>query len=453
MRRNLTWRELLVMAGFLFQTLSEAEFEFTGESPGNIDFLRGLLEQSCIEYKLAGSRLTITSQPMVQQEWLTLLGSMAGKCSELLCSPDELRPEILDVPMLAVVRQLNRHHFHTRFSCSGHGLRNPVIDFEKSSACIRANRLVNRLGFPCAIARRGEGRRLELQISESRLPDLGLLLADICDTGRIEVEKVRRKRKERRLEELLMIPGASSEEKDVCKHLHGFLESVADHCLVDPTGNLLSSKCFGVGPTVLLSAHMDTRQTIDLDSALVKEGSIWRKTSGIMGADDRAGAAMIIDLLEDIQNSQFTGTIKVALTVEEETGQRGAEQIDPVFFWGVDCAISLDRRNGCDIVTGSSKQRYCGKPYGRLFERVSERLWKGDNNYMMVDGGVSDLRVWSAMGIESVNLSVGFYKEHTPEEYLNLEEWHQTHDLVIAALPVIERWVTRKRERENLTRK
>ena len=55
-------------------------------------------------------------------------------------------------------------------------------------------------------------------------------------------------------------------------------------------------------------------------------------------------------------------------------------------------------------------------------------LWGGAYTYKITMGGTSDLRVWSKAGIPSVNLSIGYYNEHTPDEYLNLDEWHRTQD-------------------------
>lgn len=55
-------------------------------------------------------------------------------------------------------------------------------------------------------------------------------------------------------------------------------------------------------------------------------------------------------------------------------------------------------------------------------------------HYQPVEGGRSDLRVWSQIGtphIPSVNLSVGYFDEHTSNEYLELDTWHRVHDLLL----------------------
>jgi len=67
------------------------------------------------------------------------------------------------------------------------------------------------------------------------------------------------------------------------------------------------------------------------------KGNIWTRNLGILGADDRAGVALILNTLMDLCFNKHRGTIKVALTVEEEIGQHGAENIDKTFFSDVAC--------------------------------------------------------------------------------------------------------------------
>lgn len=103
--------------------------------------------------------------------------------------------------------------------------------------------------------------------------------------------------------------------------------------------------------------------------------------SGILGADDRAGIAIIMNILKELNQRDFTGTLKITFTVEEEIGQYGAEKIDSSFFDDVDCAISLDRRHASDIVTRNGYQDYCSPEFGQFFERVSRRMFGPDGGY------------------------------------------------------------------------
>jgi len=109
--------------------------------------------------------------------------------------------------------------------------------------------------------------------------------------------------------------------------------------------------------------------------------------------------------------------------------------LDPSFYQDVKMAISLDRKNGGDIIIRSALgKKYGPEQLGRLFETASSELWQGAHNYTITDGGISDLRVWSAKGVPSLNLSVGFHDEHKHTESLNLNEWRGTRQLVLHVL-------------------
>lgn len=237
------------------------------------------------------------------------------------------------------------------------------------------------------------------------------------------------------LELLLNLPGESGQEEPVRQFLLPQLTTRLHSVWQDDAGNLLGTRKFGNGPTVMLSAHMDVIYELAADSQLVKNGSIWSRSEGILGADDRAGIAMILILLDELPTQGFNGTIKVAFTVQEETGQKGAVKLDSSFYKDVKMAVSLDRRNGNDIVIRSNGSKTYGpEELGKLFETASKELWNGENNYIITNGGVSDLRVWSAEGVPSLNLSVGFRNEHTPYETLDIEEWRRTRQLVLHVL-------------------
>jgi putative aminopeptidase FrvX len=234
-----------------------------------------------------------------------------------------------------------------------------------------------------------------------------------------------------------MIPGETYHEEIIQARLLTVLPELLDKVWKDDYGNILGIKKCGFGPTIMLSAHMDIKSEICKDSFLNKNGNIWRRSEGILGADDRAGIAMIINILKSICTLNFKGKLKIVFTVEEEEGQQGAENLDPDFYKNVDFAISLDRKNGSNIVTKSSSQQYCDEEYGRVFEKAASLLWDGMYPYKMVTGGISDLRVWSKEGIQSVNLSIGFYDEHMPGETLKIDEWHNTFELVSYVLGML----------------
>ncbi|MEH7255683.1 hypothetical protein V7111_26615 [Neobacillus niacini] len=51
------------------------------------------------------------------------------------------------------------------------------------------------------------------------------------------------------------------------------------------------------GPTIFLSAHLDTVEEIVEGREILEEGSILRSSEGILGADDRVGIAAILEII------------------------------------------------------------------------------------------------------------------------------------------------------------
>lgn len=97
------------------------------------------------------------------------------------------------------------------------------------------------------------------------------------------------------------------------------------------TGNLL---CFvpatnaGLSP-LLFSAHLDTVKPTKGIKLQNQDG--WLSTDGktILGADDKAGIAVILEMLASVTERQLPhGGLEIVLTVAEETGLEGAKHLN-----------------------------------------------------------------------------------------------------------------------------
>ncbi|MDO9087997.1 MAG: M28 family peptidase [Anaerolineaceae bacterium] len=436
--KNVTWNDLLVFGGFLFEPLEENRFDLSCEKAFNLSFLVKLLCHLRVDHVFNAKKLQLNTPVPTRQSWIECLKTYAGKGDEGT-AVEKLQLENLDAPIIGVVRQLIRLGIRTTQSCGGHergGQRKslPYLKLACPTDLLIVKTLFNKLGFWSRITRH---QAIKIFEASDRLYDLGLALSKVEDIlpFRYEINQVR----EKTLEELLSIPGETYHEEKVREYVLDLLPEFMDKVWADEAGNVLGIKNCGIGPVILISAHMDIREPLSIGSKLLKLDGIWERDIGILGADDRAGMAIIFNILKDLNENLFQGTLKVAFTVEEEQGQIGAKFIEKNFFEGVDYAISLDRRNGSDVVNKSRFLNYGSEDYSNLFERASMNLWNDQHRYSSTEGGVSDLRVWSQMGIESVNLSIGFYNEHTDKEYLNLEEWHRVHDLVLMSFDLLYR--------------
>ena len=134
---------------------------------------------------------------------------------------------------------------------------------------------------------------------------------------------------------------------------------------------------------------------------------VWSPTG--LGADDRAGVYAIADLLRQGFRPH------VLLTDCEETGGQGAEEAaDWIPRPPVNLLIQLDRQGANDAVYYS-----CDNP--------SLERWITRHGYRTAIGTFSDISIlmpgWDRAG---VNLSVGYYGQHTEGEYLRLGELEET---------------------------
>lgn len=243
------------------------------------------------------------------------------------------------------------------------------------------------------------------------------------------------KKMRKQLLKLLNIHGVSGKEEPVRNYLKEVLPHLADIVKVDDYGNLLAEKKVGSGEgaTIMLSAHMDTVKNVYADRKVLENNGIITSSKGALGADDRAGIAIILEVLRNIDKLSFEGTIKVAFSREEEIGCVGSSKIDPAWYSDVDLAIVVDRRGNRDIVVGCF-DAFCSNEVGKFFEDVSAMQ---DMNWQAVEGGISDALTFSRNGINSVNLSAGYMNEHTEREYLVFDDMCDTVRLILQALAIV----------------
>ncbi|MEW8987898.1 MAG: M20/M25/M40 family metallo-hydrolase, partial [Bacillus sp. (in: firmicutes)] len=347
-----------------------------------------------------------------------------GRGGDLWFRPGIDEPKIreLDTHIAGIVRQLNRLGYYTNGSCDGHGKRNPYVMIIKESNVHQLVELLHALGIKIEPNHKSPTYyRIAFRLKPTELLDLAeklsLVDADWFDKG---IDFIKKQLFHNMLEELLMIPGASGDEAQVRNYVLEKLTPHVDHVTVDRYGNILAEKTYrgGQGPTILLNAHLDTVYEIKPDRKIVKEGNLWTSSKGILGADDRAGVAVILHLAEHLNDTSFSGKIKFIFTVEEECGLVGASQIDDYFLWNIDAAIVVDRRGNGDIVTSCGGYiQFCDTRYGQFFEKIADA--SGLSGWAVTKGGSSDTVIWAQHGIQSVNLSAGYNNEHSDRESLN----------------------------------
>jgi acetylornithine deacetylase/succinyl-diaminopimelate desuccinylase-like protein len=161
------------------------------------------------------------------------------------------------------------------------------------------------------------------------------------------------------------------------------------------------------GP-ILLQAHIDTVWK-DIPAVVKSNNMLFSKDkkTGI-GADDRAGVYIL---------SQFMNSgVSLLFTNHEESGGFGMDAFLRDFkdFSHIKLAIAVDRHGVGDYVT-----------YNSLPDQVHSYVRSFGFNE--VEGSFSDIALFTdTTRIPSVNLSCGYHREHTVNEYLCIDEMELT---------------------------
>lgn len=132
---------------------------------------------------------------------------------------------------------------------------------------------------------------------------------------------------------LTSIDSPSGKEAALAETLEGILVAKGFAVQRDDIGNIIARR--GEGEPLLLCCHMDTvessaglRQKIDGDF-------ICSSGDTILGADDKAGIAILLSCLESLDCDP---ALEVVLSVQEETGMQGTKSIKPGVLnskWGL----------------------------------------------------------------------------------------------------------------------
>ena len=176
----------------------------------------------------------------------------------------------------------------------------------------------------------------------------------------------------------------------------------------------------------LLSAHMDTVQR---ESDIEKINKIKITTNkitgkGIIGADDKCGIYIILQLLKEFN-------INFLFSVQEEVGGFGSSYfISNNDISHIPYGLILDRHGSSDIICTHNG-------YGTK-ELENDLLEIGQQFGFRPETGIwSDADNLSNQ-ISCANISVGYYNEHTKKEYVNLDETRHTLSFIRSILMNLE---------------
>jgi hypothetical protein len=163
---------------------------------------------------------------------------------------------------------------------------------------------------------------------------------------------------------------------------------------------------------VILTAHLDTVAGTKPTDVKVS-GHLARGIGGMLGADDRAGVALIL-WLASLGISEPRG-VGYALFLGEESGCVGAgEALAAGVFPEARVMLSLDRRGTGDLVIAQAGQPTASREAGWW---LAEQLGM---NHRLVQGVWTDSAAFAGVIPECFNVSVGYEGAHTDNDTQDL---------------------------------
>ncbi len=168
--------------------------------------------------------------------------------------------------------------------------------------------------------------------------------------------------------DLVRIPSNSFNERAVADYIKDELslfgytveEDNAGEELGGNSGNLLirvPATADGKGlKKLLIGAHMDTVEDgiHHVEPVVDDAGNIRSAGDTIVGADDKTGVSIIMEMLRKISEEKIPhGELLITFTIAEEKEARGVQEIPAELYKGFDAGIALDHSNPDSIIVGA----------------------------------------------------------------------------------------------------
>jgi putative aminopeptidase FrvX len=230
---------------------------------------------------------------------------------------------------------------------------------------------------------------------------------------------------------LLSVPSKTYQEDLMIEFICDYLYSMGYEFYLDESSNIYVTK--GVSDNYpCFVAHLDTVHSlkpirVEERSLTNDKGEYKLSLQGFsmfndqpvgIGGDDKCGIFVCLKLLEELDN------VKIAFFVSEEVGCIGSYQADSYFFSDVGYVVQFDAPSNYMV------SEYCSGT--KLFERDSEFFKRIEPvlketfnpDYLLQKHPYTDVRALKELfpEINMINLSCGYHRYHTPNEYIIVDE-------------------------------
>jgi len=165
---------------------------------------------------------------------------------------------------------------------------------------------------------------------------------------------------------LLRIDSPSREEEEIGKHLAECFTGMGLDVETDEIGNVIA-RMDGQGKTLLLTAHMDNVKPCRGVVPVVEEGVVRSDGTTVLGSDDKAGVAIILEVLHTIIERKLPHRpLEIVITVQEEIGLYGAKRLDASTLHSrVGIGLDAGGKPGTIVISAPSHNRITAVVHGK----------------------------------------------------------------------------------------
>lgn len=224
-------------------------------------------------------------------------------------------------------------------------------------------------------------------------------------------------------------PHGSETNKRITEWLRTQLPYELQRCaFYDGAGNLHVDNRSLASHKTLFVAHVDTVHRSEGKNKIRKTKTHWHAKGDVLGADDGAGVALLFHLIWSNVAGYYI------FTQGEERGGVGARYLSEKhqdLLKQFDRAIAFDRRGIDSVITHQGWGRCCSDEFGTA---LADALMGECEHLMMLndDTGVyTDTAEFVDVIPECTNISVGYDREHTQAESLNLVYYQHLSSAVV----------------------
>ena len=122
-----------------------------------------------------------------------------------------------------------------------------------------------------------------------------------------------------------------------------WIEDNAGATINGDTGNIIVQLDSSLEKHILFSAHMDTVGPCEKITPIIENGVIKTDGTSVLGGDDKAGVATILEVLHCIKTENIPHPkMTIIFSIAEEIGLKGAKAIDSSLLKGINYGIVLD---------------------------------------------------------------------------------------------------------------